>query len=74
MEMAEGPHLPDETRMEVRRLLYRVRRELKVVADAEARHTGKTYLAASAPQPSPAIYVFASDHPDAGNASIALPA
>jgi hypothetical protein len=52
--MAEGPHLPDETRMEVLRLLYRVRRELKVVADAEARHTGKTYLVASAPQPSPA--------------------
>jgi hypothetical protein len=42
----------------------------KIVADAEARKTGKTYLVASSPQPGPALYVFAFDHPDASNAAI----
>jgi hypothetical protein len=36
------------------------------VAAEEARKRGKTYLVASAPPPSPAIYGFACDHPDAG--------
>jgi hypothetical protein len=40
------------------------------LADAEARKTGKTHLVASTPQPSPAVYVFACDHPDARNAAI----
>ena len=34
------------------------------VAANEARKSGKTYVVASTPQPSPAIYVFACDHPD----------
>jgi hypothetical protein len=36
------------------------------VASEQARSSGKTYLVASALQPSPAIHVFACDHPDAG--------
>jgi hypothetical protein len=42
----------------------------KVVADAEARNTGKTYLVASTPQPMAAVYVFPCDHPDARDAAI----
>ncbi len=37
------------------------------VAATEACRRGKTYIVASAPQPSPAVYVFACDHPDAAN-------
>jgi hypothetical protein len=44
----------------------------KVVADAEARNSGKTYLVGSSPQPDPALYVFAADHPDARNAAISV--
>ncbi len=44
----------------------------KVVADAEARNSGKTYLVGSTPQPDPALYVFACDHPDARNAAITI--
>jgi hypothetical protein len=40
------------------------------VAATEARKTGKTYVVASTPQPSPAVYVLACDHPDAGNIGI----
>jgi hypothetical protein len=40
------------------------------LADAEARKTGKTYLVASTPLPSPAVYVFACNHPDARNPRI----
>ena len=40
------------------------------LADAEARESGKTYLVASTPQPSLAVYVFACDHPDARNPAI----
>ena len=40
------------------------------LADAKARQSGKTYLVASTPQPSPAVYVFACDHPDARNPGI----
>jgi hypothetical protein len=40
------------------------------VAAEEARKRGKTYLVASTPQPNAAVYVFASDHPDAGDATI----
>jgi hypothetical protein len=42
------------------------------VAANEARKSGKTYVVASTPQPSPAVYVFASDHPDAGNHDISI--
>ena len=38
-----------------------------VIATDKARENGKTYLVASAPQPSPAVYIFACDHPDARN-------
>jgi hypothetical protein len=40
------------------------------VAAEEARKSGKTYVVASSPQPSPAVYVFACDHPDACKAGI----
>jgi hypothetical protein len=40
------------------------------VASKEARNSGKTYVVASALQPSPAVHVFACDHPDAGKADI----
>ena len=40
------------------------------VAATEARKSGKTYLVASTSQPSPAVYVFAFDHPDASNDAI----
>jgi hypothetical protein len=42
------------------------------VAANEARKRGKTYLVASAPQPSTAVYVFAYDHPDASKAGISI--
>lgn len=44
----------------------------KVVADAEARNSGKTYLVASTPQPMAAVYVFACDHSDARDAAITV--
>jgi hypothetical protein len=40
------------------------------VAATEARKRGKTYLVASTPKPAPAVYVFASGHPDAGDPAI----
>lgn len=40
------------------------------VAAEEARKRGKTYCVASTPQPAAAVYVFASDHPDARDAAI----
>jgi hypothetical protein len=40
------------------------------VARDKARQDGRTYLVASTPLPRAAIYVFASDHPDAGDAAI----
>jgi hypothetical protein len=40
------------------------------VAATEARKRGKTYYVARAASGADAIYVFASDHPDAGNAAI----
>jgi hypothetical protein len=42
----------------------------KAVAEAEARPTGKAHLVGATPQPRPALYVFASDHPDACKAAI----
>jgi hypothetical protein len=42
----------------------------KVIADAEAHNTGKTYLVGRAAYAVDAIYAFASDHPDARNAAI----
>jgi hypothetical protein len=42
----------------------------KVIADAEAHNTGKTYLVGRAASAVDAIYVFASDHPDARNPAI----
>ncbi len=32
--------------------------------------TDKIFVVASSPEPSPAVYVFAHDHPDASNAGI----
>jgi hypothetical protein len=45
--------------------LVTARRMAGDVASREARTGGKSYVVAS--QPSPAIYVFAFDYPDAGN-------
>jgi hypothetical protein len=42
----------------------------KVVAHAEARKSGKTYMVGSVPFPESTLYVFAADHPDACNAAI----
>jgi hypothetical protein len=42
----------------------------KVVAHAEARKSGKTYMVGSVPFPESTLYVFAADHPDARNAAI----
>jgi hypothetical protein len=42
------------------------------VAADEARKSGKTYVVASAPQPEPAVYVFAWDHPDRQNGAISV--
>jgi hypothetical protein len=41
----------------------------KVVANAEARHSGKSYLVGSTLQPDPALYAFAANHPDARDAA-----
>lgn len=49
---------PDET------LVMAIRIASEVAAD-EARKSGKTYLVASTPRPTSAVYVFAGDHPDA---------
>ena len=40
------------------------------VAATEARKRGKTYFVASTPEPTAAVYVFACDHPDAGDRAI----
>ena len=40
------------------------------VAATEARKRGKTYLVASTPLPMAAVYIFASDHPDAADPAI----
>jgi hypothetical protein len=40
------------------------------VASEQARNSGNTYVVATVLQPSPAVHVFACDHPDAGNAGI----
>jgi hypothetical protein len=40
------------------------------VAREEARRRGKTYLVASTPLPMAAVYIFASDHPDAADPAI----
>jgi hypothetical protein len=40
------------------------------VARDKARQDGKTYLVASTPLPEAAVYIFASDHPDARDAAI----
>jgi hypothetical protein len=42
------------------------------VAAQEALKSGKTYLVASTPEPARAVYVFASDHPDASKAGIEI--
>ena len=42
------------------------------VASEQARTSGNTYVVASALQPSPAVCVFAHDHPEAGNAGITI--
>ena len=40
------------------------------VARDKARKDGKTYLVASTPLPMAAVYIFASDHPDARDPAI----
>jgi hypothetical protein len=40
------------------------------VARDKARKDGKTYLVASTPVPMAAVYIFASDHPDAADPAI----
>ena len=44
----------------------------RVVAAQEALKSGRTYLVASTPEPARAVYVFASDHPDASNTGIEI--
>ena len=58
-----APHHPDEA---IEAMIY----VAKVVAHAEARNSGKTYLVGSTPFPESSLYVFAADHPDARNAAI----
>jgi hypothetical protein len=58
-----APHHPGEA---IEALIH----VAKVVADAEARSSGKTYLVGSTPFPESALTVFAADHPDARNAAI----
>jgi hypothetical protein len=57
------PHHPDEA---ITVMIHIA----KVVADAEARTSGKTYLVGRAAAGTDAIYAFASDHPDARAAAI----
>jgi hypothetical protein len=52
-------------------LLAAIRIAVTVAAD-EARERGKTYVVASASQPSPGVFVFAFDHPDASNVGISI--
>ena len=42
------------------------------VAATEARKRRRTYVVASTPRPSPAVYVFAYDHPDASILGISI--
>ena len=42
------------------------------VAANEARKSGKTYVVASTPKPSPAVFVFACDHPDVRNVGMSI--
>jgi hypothetical protein len=42
------------------------------VASEQARNSGKPYVVASASQSSPAVYLFASNHPDAGKADMII--
>jgi hypothetical protein len=58
-----APHHPDEA---ITAMIH----VTKVVADAEARNSGKTYLVGSTPFPESSLYVFAAGHPDARNAAI----
>ena len=57
-----APDHPDEA---IEAMIY----VAKVVAEAEARNSGKTYLVGRDAVPI-AIYAFAADHPDARNAAI----
>jgi hypothetical protein len=58
-----APHHPDEA---ITAMIHIA----KVVADAEARTSGKTYLVGRAAAGTDAIYAFASHHPDARDAAI----
>jgi hypothetical protein len=42
------------------------------VAANEARKAGETFVVASTRQPSPAVFVFACDHPDASNIGMSV--
>jgi hypothetical protein len=52
-------------------LLAAIRVAAEVAAD-KARESGKNYVVASTPQPSPAVYMFACDHPDPSNVGISI--
>ncbi len=43
-----------------------------IIACAEACKSGKTFVVASTRQPSPAVFVFACDHPDASKLSSSI--
>jgi hypothetical protein len=58
-----APHHPDQA---ITAMIHIA----KVVADAEARNSGKTYLLGRAATGTDTIYAFACDHPDARNAPI----
>jgi hypothetical protein len=58
-----APHHPDEA---ITTMIHIA----KVVAEAEARNSGKTYLVGRAAAGTDAIYAFPSHHPDARSAAI----
>src|ERR1700678_4515368 len=62
------PHSPGELG-ETLEMAIRIAGE---VATEEARERGKTYVVASTPHPSPAVYVFACGHPDANNVTFSI--
>jgi hypothetical protein len=43
-----------------------------IVAGTEANRSGKTHVVASTPQPSPAVFVLARNHPDLAAIAISV--
>lgn len=60
-----SPGEPDET------LTIAIRVAGEVAAN-EARKSGKTYVVASTPQPSPAVFVLAHNHPELGAVAMSV--